>query len=720
MNRTTANCFTRKIIGGVLAALGLALFAPAALLAQTGSPQTTFTLTFEGLHDNEEILDYYNGGKTGDGTGPGPNYGVSFGSGALALTSILDGGEGNFEFNPSGITTAYFLNGGGLVMNVPNGFQNGFSFYYAAAFERGAVTVYSGVNKTGSVLATIALPVTGSYCNGSNEPYSCWNPIGVTFTGVAMSVDFGGSDNGIGFDNITLGSSTPTSGLVITTASLASGTVGVQYNQPMAVSGGISPYHWSAKGLPSGLTIDSSSGVISGAPKAAGTFTVTINVSDSTVAAPALTGANTYALVISPANPVLTSLVPNTAPAGSDDTVMVVNGSGFNSTSVVTWTPSGGQATNLATVFQSAVALQATIPAALLTTPGTADVVVMNGTLPSSSATFTITPPLMPSITTLSPNGAEAGSSDVTMTVTGTNFIHASVVQWTPAGGSETDLATAYQSSTSLTAVIPAALITDVGTATVTVVNAADVISSGATFTINAPAVPVGLNLAIPTPGVVPTDQPAITVNLSTPALADYTGTIMLSFTPASGVSGWPGGTTNSQVVFAGGTNTTTFTIAKGSKTGTVPSGGVFQQGTVAGTITATITVVNGNGLPSDSQPSVTQTVKAIAPVITTGSVHITGLSATGFTVELDAYSTTRDLTSANFTFQAASGTILNGATQTVSLSSSAVTWFSSTPGIQAGGAFHLSVPFAYSGDTTALGGVSVTLANSAGTSSGQ
>ena len=45
------------------------------------------------------------------------------------------------------------------------------------------------------------------------------------------------------------------------------------------------------------------------------TSTVTVNVSDSTVTAPTLTGSNSYGLVVAPSpNPVIVSLAPNTAP----------------------------------------------------------------------------------------------------------------------------------------------------------------------------------------------------------------------------------------------------------------------------------------------------------------------------------------------------------------------------------------------------------------------
>ena len=42
-------------------------------------------LTFEGLKNHEPVADYYDGGKGGLGTGPGPNYGITFSSNALAL-----------------------------------------------------------------------------------------------------------------------------------------------------------------------------------------------------------------------------------------------------------------------------------------------------------------------------------------------------------------------------------------------------------------------------------------------------------------------------------------------------------------------------------------------------------------------------------------------------------------------------------------------------------
>jgi hypothetical protein len=190
-----------------------ALVAMLALAANAG----VVTLTFEGLQTGEEVLNYYNGGLGGSGSGPGPSYGITFGVDSLAIISAASGGGGNFDGNPSGDTILYFLSGSGDLMDVAAGFNTGFSFYYSAPSYAGSVTVYSGLDGTGSVLATLALPLTpdghsyGAPCSGSYD-YCPWVPVGVTFSGTAESVLFSGSANYIGFDNVTLGASIPGGG----------------------------------------------------------------------------------------------------------------------------------------------------------------------------------------------------------------------------------------------------------------------------------------------------------------------------------------------------------------------------------------------------------------------------------------------------------------------------------------------------------------------------
>ena len=73
---------------------------------------------------------------------------------------------------------------------------------------------------------------------------------------------------------------TSSSGLLhITTASLPDGTLGSPYATTLTASGGTPPYRWSATGLPNGLSV-SSTGQITGTPKALGTFTVKLSVTE--------------------------------------------------------------------------------------------------------------------------------------------------------------------------------------------------------------------------------------------------------------------------------------------------------------------------------------------------------------------------------------------------------------------------------------------------------
>lgn len=72
--------------------------------------------------------------------------------------------------------------------------------------------------------------------------------------------------------------------LIITTASLPVGSVGTAYSGAITATGGTAPYRFGASNLPGGLTIDSSTGAISGTPVAgaAGTTAVAITVTDTT------------------------------------------------------------------------------------------------------------------------------------------------------------------------------------------------------------------------------------------------------------------------------------------------------------------------------------------------------------------------------------------------------------------------------------------------------
>lgn len=169
-------------------------------------------LTFEGLADLEFIGDFYNGGLGGNGSGPGPNFGITFSANAQAIIDADAGGTGNFGGEPSPSTIMFFLGGTGATMNVPAGFVSGFSFFYSAINNPGTIRVFSGPDGTGTELASLSLPVTSSDGGDPTGQFSPLVPVGVSFSGTAQSVDFGGTIDQIGFDNITLGSAVPDGG----------------------------------------------------------------------------------------------------------------------------------------------------------------------------------------------------------------------------------------------------------------------------------------------------------------------------------------------------------------------------------------------------------------------------------------------------------------------------------------------------------------------------
>ena len=77
---------------------------------------------------------------------------------------------------------------------------------------------------------------------------------------------------------------------------LPNGTVGVAYSSnALAASGGVAPYTFSATGLPAGLVIAPSTGVVSGTPTTAATYSFTASVTDSTNASANVTLAVTIA-----------------------------------------------------------------------------------------------------------------------------------------------------------------------------------------------------------------------------------------------------------------------------------------------------------------------------------------------------------------------------------------------------------------------------------------
>lgn len=161
--------------------------------------------------------------------------------------------------------------------------------------------------------------------------------------------------------------------------------------------------------------------------------------------------------------PQITGLIPSEITAGSQSFTLFVSGSQIISTTTVQW-----NGADVPTTFnQSSGQLLATIPAADVQAPGTAQVTVTSpapGGGRSFAVAFTVNPAQTggPTITSISPSSAAVNSQAFTLTVTGTNFTCSDYVTWN--GGVRTPPAGSTCSSTQLTAQI---LATDLTTAQV-------------------------------------------------------------------------------------------------------------------------------------------------------------------------------------------------------------------------------------------------------------
>ena len=189
----------RKLLIGALGCLAMCL--------STAASAVVITLTFEGVGNSCSINNFYNGGTDSCGNS-GTNYGVGFGANALGLVDADAGGSGNFGNEPTPDTIMFFLTGS-AVLNFGAGFTDGFSFFYTSTSFPGSVSVWSGLDATGVLLGTIDLAALGTGPGDPSGAFSNWEIGFLAFAGTAMSIDFGGTVNQIGFDNITFGSTDP-------------------------------------------------------------------------------------------------------------------------------------------------------------------------------------------------------------------------------------------------------------------------------------------------------------------------------------------------------------------------------------------------------------------------------------------------------------------------------------------------------------------------------
>jgi hypothetical protein len=184
--------------------------------------------------------------------------------------------------------------------------------------------------------------------------------------------------------------------------------------------------------------------------------------------------------------PVVTALTPSSVVVGSAKTPVSITGSGFITSSTVQW-----NGTALATTYGSAISLSATIPANDLASAAVAMLTVVNpapGGGVSSAVRFSVNNPT-PAISSVSPTGVLAGSSDTPLDIVGSGFVSSSVVAW-----NGTALTTTFVSATDLKATVPAADLTGSSADQISVQNPVPGggSSQASAFTVSSPTPAIG------------------------------------------------------------------------------------------------------------------------------------------------------------------------------------------------------------------------------------
>ena len=225
--------------------------------------------------------------------------GVAFNSGPMAVT----GGTAPYTYSVVGTLPA------GLSLNSSTGAVTGTptasgSFTVKVTDANGSTSTGCAITINSSLSVTCASVTTGEVgvafnsgpmtVTGGTAPYT-YSVVGTLPAGLTLNTSTGaitGTPTASGSFSVKVTDAdgatstgcaiTINSSLSVTCASVTTGEVGVAFNSgPMAVTGGTAPYTYSVVGtLPAGLSLNSSTGAITGTPTASGSFTVKVTDAD--------------------------------------------------------------------------------------------------------------------------------------------------------------------------------------------------------------------------------------------------------------------------------------------------------------------------------------------------------------------------------------------------------------------------------------------------------
>ena len=412
---------------------------------------------------------------------------------------------------------------------------------------------------------------------------------------------------GTSWSSLSISPGTPP--LTITTASLPNGTVGSAYSAALTATSGVPPYTWGlANGsgpLPPGLGLNASSGLISGTPTTAGTYSITVQVTDSASNTAtkglniAVSSSGNFTILASPffvsaAQGNQGRWTLNTQISGGFNSSIALSASGLPSGATVSFNPSmitaPGSGSAIMTVSVASNTPVGSYPITITGTGGgvqQSTVTTLKVTAGAGSFTLSASP------NSLSVAQGSQGSSTITTAISGTfNSTIAMSASGLPSGVTvafnPSSIPAPGNGTSAMT--ITVASSTPTGTYPVTVTGNGGGTQQSTTLTLTVVAPPSFTISASPSSLSVAQGNHG-TSTITTTAMSGFNSSIALS---ASGLPSGASASFNPSTITAPGNGSSTMTISVGSSTpaGSYPitvkgSGGGVQVST---TITLTVT----------------------------------------------------------------------------------------------------------------------------------
>ena len=268
--------------------------APPAATAGTAYADTAAGALYQiGVQPSTQIQNYFVNGGLPAGLNLDPSFGLISGTPTVPGTYTLSVGAANLIGIGSSTTVTLVINAAAGTPQISNtGGSN------SSALSRGGVSEDGIPTASGTVGAafTYQIQATGTPTSygATNLPAGlAVNPTTGVITGIPTTAGTFtaqvSASNGIGIGastNLVITISPPAAAPTVTSAPTSTGTAGTAYSYQMAASN--TPTSYNAAGLPAGLSLNSSTGLISGTATVPGVYTVSLSANNASGTGPVL------------------------------------------------------------------------------------------------------------------------------------------------------------------------------------------------------------------------------------------------------------------------------------------------------------------------------------------------------------------------------------------------------------------------------------------------